>query len=101
MEDDDSFDTDIIIHINSVFFTLKQLGVGPIDGFHIENNKATWSDFIADPSEIHAIKTYMFMKVKLVFDSSAMTSAAITSFKESINEFEWRLNVDAETESTE
>lgn len=101
MEDDDSFDTDVIIHINSVFFTLKQLGVGPASGFSITDKTAVWTDFVADASEIQAVKTYMFMKIKLAFDPGALTSAVISSYQESIKEFEWRLNVDAETETTE
>lgn len=101
IEDDDSFDTDVIMHINSVFFTLKQLGVGPKNGFSITDKSAVWTDFIADANELQAVKTYIFMKVKLVFDPGSLTAAVITSYQEAIKEYEWRLKVDAETEITE
>lgn len=91
------FDDDIIIHINSVFPTLRQLGVGPADGFTIKDNTAKWSDFISeDHKEFESVKTYVYMKVKLIFDPP-LSSAVMESYKGFIKEFEWRLNVDAET----
>lgn len=101
MEDDDSYDTDVIIHINTVFFVLKQLGVGPKDGFHIEGKSEVWHDFIPNDNEIQAVKTYVFMKVKLIFDPGALSAAVVTSYQESIREFEWRLNVDVESNTTD
>lgn len=101
-EEYDVFDTDIIIHINTVFMTLNQLGVGPSTGFRIESKVDTWDDFIdadADPEMldlIQAVKTYIYLKVKLIFDPP-LSSAVMESMKQSINEYEWRLNVRAES----
>lgn len=91
------FDDVLIPHINSTFRVLKQLGVGPKEGFFIEDETAVWTDFIDNPVEVAGIKTYMSQKVKLAFDTSSLTGAVIQAMKESIAEFEWRLNVDAET----
>lgn len=86
------FDADIIMHINSVFLNLNQLGVGPETGFAIENDSAKWSDFIKDNVKLNAVKTYMYMKVKLLFDPPLSTSV-IESMNRTISELEWRLNV--------
>ena len=40
-----AFDQDIIMHINSTFSTLHQLGIGPVDGFMIEDATPTWDTF--------------------------------------------------------
>lgn len=101
MEDDDSYDTDVMIHINSVFFVLKQLGVGPKDGFCITGKSEVWSDFISSTTDLQAVKSYVYMKVKLIFDPGSLTSAVINSYQEAIKEFEWRLKVDVETFTTE
>lgn len=91
------FDADIIMHINSVFMTLTQLGVGPSTGFSIENDSASWEDFITDTTKLQAIKTYMYLKVRLVFDTSSLGSATLAAYERQIQELEWRLNVAAET----
>lgn len=92
----DSFDTDIIIHINSVFTILNQLGVGPSEGFKIKNAEDKWSSFIKDEDKLDAVKTYMYLKVKLVFDPP-LGSAVMEANKQLINELEWRLTVQAES----
>lgn len=94
-EEYDHFDQDIIIHINSVFMILTQLGVGPPEGFFIEDSSATWTDFVEDTSKIEGIKSYMYMKVKLLFDPPDR-AALMESYNRLISEFEWRLNVAAE-----
>lgn len=94
------FDQDIIMHINSVFMTLTQLGVGPSKGFCIEDDSAYWEDFIEDPYRLQAVKTYIFLKVKLVFDPSSVGSSTLASYERQIQELEWRLNVAAESEET-
>lgn len=88
------FDADIIMHINSVLMILTQLGVGPEEGFVIEDDTSTWINFIpeANAAQLHAVKTYIYMKVKLVFDPP-LSSAVIESMSRQIAEFEWRLNV--------
>ena len=62
------FDNDIIMHINTVFLNLTQLGVGPSEGFLVEDDTATWYDFIGDSNQLQAVKSYMYLKVKLLFD---------------------------------
>lgn len=95
-EDYTHFDIDLIMHINSAFMVLNQLGVGPTEGFSISDETATWSDFISeDNKNFEGVKTYVQQKVKLVFDPP-LSSAVIDSMKETIKEFEWRLNVAAE-----
>ena len=96
-EDVTDFDTDIIIHINSVFTTLTQLGVGPSTGFYIEDASAIWDDYIEDAVELQAVKTYIFLKVKLVFDPASIGSATLAAYERQINELEWRLNTIAES----
>ena len=91
------FDSDLIMHINSVFPTLRQLGVGPSKGFRIEDKIATWSDYITETEYItyDSVKTYVYAKVRLIFDPPT-SSAHVESLKEIIKEFEWRLKEDAE-----
>lgn len=86
------FDVDLIMHINSVFMILNQLGVGPSEGFVIEDDTATWDDFIEEPTQLQAVKSYMYMKVKLLFDPP-LSSAVMEAMNRTISEFEWRLNV--------
>lgn len=89
------FDPDIIMHINSVFMILNQLGVGPSYVFTIEDDAASWEDFLESRPDLVGVKTYMYLKVRLLFDPP-MTSAVMSSMKEEIAEFEWRMNVKAE-----
>ena len=96
-EGDNHFDPEIIAHINSAFRVLKQLGVGPSKGFAIADENAVWSDFIDDPIEIAGVKSYMYAKVKLIFDPP-LSASHKEALKETVNEFEWRLNIDVETE---
>ena len=89
------FDDDIIMHINSVFLNLTQLGVGPSEGFLIEDDTATWEDFIGDSNQLQAVKSYVYLKVKLLFDPP-LSSSVIESMNRMIAELEWRLNVAVE-----
>ena len=90
------FDTDIIIHINTAFMILTQLGVGPPEGFVIEDETSSWNDFIKDSTKIEAVKTYIYLKVRLVFDPPS-SSAVIEAMERSAKEYEWRLNAAVET----
>lgn len=90
------FDADIIMHINSVFTTLTQLGVGPSEGFYIEDKTEIWEDFIPDYNKLQAIKTYIYLKVRLVFDPASLGSATLAAYERQAQELEWRLNVIAE-----
>lgn len=91
-EDYIQFDSDIIMHINTVFLNLTQLGVGPTEGFMIEDDAASWYDFIGDSNELQAVKTYVYLKVKLLFDPP-LSSSVVESMNRMISELEWRLNV--------
>ncbi len=90
------FDQDIITHINTAFLSLNQLGVGPEEGFAIEDDTATWNDFIGDEKKLKAVQTYIYLKVKLVFDPP-LNSAILEANKQTLNELEWRLNLEAES----
>lgn len=94
-EDYDAFDTDIVMHINSVFNTLSQLGLHPTDGFAIKDENSVWSDYIDNQKLYNSVKTYMYLKVRLLFDPPT-TSFAIESFAKQIAEYEWRINVQIE-----
>ena len=98
-EEYEHFDPDLIMHINSVFMILNQLGVGPSECFRIEDSSTTWNDFMGDNTNYEPVKSYMHLKVKLLFDPSA-SSAVTESMNKLISEFEWRLNVAAESNKT-
>ena len=90
------FDVDIIMHINTVFMTLNQLGVGPDEVFGIEDDLAVWKDFLYEnEKEFSAVKTYIYQRVKLIFDPPS-NSAHIKALQDSVNEYEWRLKTQAE-----
>lgn len=91
-EDYTQFDPDIIIHINTALMNLNQLGVGPVEGFSIEDATSIWTDFVSDMSKIEGVKTYVYLKVKLVFDPP-LSSAVIESYNRTIEQLEWRLNI--------
>ena len=91
-EEYENFDQDIIMHINSAFMILNQLGVGPKSGFSINDKSSTWNEFIPESSNLEAVKTYVHLKVKLMFDPP-LSSTVNAAIKSQINELEWRLNV--------
>lgn len=86
------FDLDVLTHINSVFSTLHDLGVGPVEGFAVEDDSATWTQFEPNVIQRNAIRTYVFLRVKLLFDPP-QTSFNINAIQEQIKELEWRLSV--------
>lgn len=91
-EDYDVFDPELIIHINTVFGTLHQLGVGPEEQFRISGDNETWLDFDTDGEQIDEVKTYIYLRVRLLFDPPS-SSFVLSSFQEQLKELEWRLNV--------
>ena len=97
-EEDESFDTDLIMHINSVLMILNQLGVGPEDGFSITDKSAVWTDVIGDNKLIEATKTFVGLKVRLIFDPPT-SSAVLDSINKTISELEWRINVMVENKA--
>ena len=91
-----AFDTDIITHINTTFMILQQLGVGPDNGFSISDNTTKWNEFIDNENKFHAVKTYIYLKVRLIFDPPS-SSTIVESYNRTISELEYRLRVNAET----
>lgn len=89
--ENNDFDDDIIMHINSVLMILTQMGVGPSEGFTIYDDSAIWEEFTLDNTKIESVKTYVYLKVRLLFDPPT-NSTVMESIKEMIKELEWRLN---------
>ena len=94
MEDYEHFDKDIIMHINTVFMVLRQLGVGPEEGFSISDQSTTWEEFVP-MKMIEAVKSYTYLKVRLLFDPPA-SSIVTESVNRMITELEWRINLEME-----
>lgn len=90
---DTAFDNEILININSAFMVLNQLGVGPTEVYSITDSTPVWADFLStDEAKYSAVKTYIFLKVRTVFDPPG-TSFLLESYKNQINELEWRLSI--------
>lgn len=99
-EDDTNFDVDVIMHINTAFAVLRQLGVGPSSVFKITDKTKNWAEFTSDEEELAMAQSYVYERVKLKFDPPS-SSALLQALKESVTESEWRLNVAAETTDEE
>lgn len=87
---DDSFDQDIIMHINTVLANLVQMGVGPKEGFAISDNVPVWEDFIGESPKMSQVQTYVYLKVKMLFDPPT-SSTLLESTNRMASELEWRL----------
>lgn len=96
-EEYEHFDADIIMHINSVFADLAQMGVGPAEGFMIEDELSEWTDFTSDNLLLQSVKSYMYLRVKLLFDPASIGSSTLASYERQISQWEWRLHLAAET----
>lgn len=94
-EDYDVFDVDTLMHINSVFSTLHQLGVGPDQGFMIEDDQQTWDAFLGADPRLNNIKTYIYLRVRLIFDPP-QTGYHTAAVQDQIKELEWRINAHRE-----
>lgn len=99
-EDCEHFDTDIIMHINTVFGILNQLGIGPENGFHISDASATWKEYLQDDKRLEIVKSYMYLKVRMLFDPP-LASSVIDAINKQIQELEWRINWAAENSNLE
>ena len=86
------FDTDLLVHINACFSVLNQLGVGPEKGFVVTDETQNWGDYTADSAVLNLVKTYIALKVRLIFDPP-LTSSVLDAMNKEINQLEWRLNV--------
>lgn len=91
------FDEDVLMHINAAFSVLNQLGVGPLEGFMIEDDGAEWGDFDVLQPQLNLVKTYIFLKVRILFDPPT-TSYLIDAVTKQIEQYEWRLSVMRENE---
>lgn len=91
-EDYEHFDQDLIMHINSVFMILNQLGVGPEPSFRITGKTETWDQFIDGKTDLDSVKSYMYLKVKLMFDPP-QSGIVMNATQEQIRELEFRLNI--------
>lgn len=101
-ETDTQFDTDIVIHINTVFSILTQLGVGPSSGFSIANKNTLWTDFLgATTNNLELVKSYVYLRVRLLFDPPQSSSVA-DAMERNAKELEWRIyiTIDNQTSSS-
>lgn len=96
--DDAGYDLDILTHINSAFDTLEQLGIGPDGGYSIEDDTATWDEYLQGDKRLNSVRTYIFLKVRLLFDPPT-TSFHLDALQKQIEQIEWRLNVKREEDS--
>lgn len=86
-----AFDEDIKTHINSAFSTLNQIGIGPVDGFLVEDDDQTWEDFLGTDNRLNSVRSYVYLKVRLLFDPPT-TSYLLAAYEKQITELEYRLN---------
>ena len=91
------FDPEIIMHINSVFMFLQQIGVGPTNTYSIESDSETWTDFFssANVKDVSAAKSLMFLKVKMLFDPPTIGSVN-ESYNKLIDELTWRCMIEGD-----
>ena len=89
------FNQEIVLNINAALMFLNQLGVGPLEGFVIQDKKQKWTDFIGGRKDLEAIKTYVYLKTRLTFDPPQM-GYLVDAITKQITELEWRLNVQVE-----
>lgn len=97
--DDTDFDDELLIHINSNVASLVQMGIGPSEGFEVTSN-SSWSDFVGNDKRLNSIKSYIYMKVKLIFDPP-VNSSTVEAYKTQVAEFEWRNRVTKEIDDNE
>ena len=90
------FDSQIIMHINTAIMELTQIGIGPPDGFRIEDASTTWDEFIGENDlRFEGVKTYIMLSVQLVFDPPP--ASVIASAEKTLQRLAWRLSVAAES----
>lgn len=93
------FDVDIIAHINTVLAILSQIGLTTTNGFSIKDKDDSWNSIILPGTNLEMVKTYVYMKVKLIFDPP-QSSGAVESMKQLISEMEWRISVSVDPPTT-
>jgi hypothetical protein len=92
-----AFDEDILMHINSTFATLNQIGVGPVEGFMISNSTPVWNDILDSDLRLNSVKSYVYLRVRLLFDPPS-TSYAMSAIQDQITELGWRISTYREEE---
>lgn len=93
--DETAFDEELLLYINSIFVILHQIGVGPDTTFIVEDQSSVWSDFAIDENLVSMLRSYVSIKVRLLFDPPTSSSLE-TALKETANEYEWRLNLESD-----
>lgn len=91
----EDFDPDIVVHINTALMTLRQIGIGSQTGFFIRDSTTTWGEYITDINLYESVKTYIYLRVKIIFDPPT-SSHVLEAIKEQIKELEWRLQTEKE-----
>lgn len=101
-EGDSHFDPDIVTHANTAFMALYQFGVGPKEGFWLEpwETDKTWNMYLGDKKNLQAVKSYLYLKVRLLFDPPT-NSSVIDAIERQIKEQEWRILSQVETPMNE
>jgi len=92
------FDDVLILHINSTFSDLALLGIGPVDGFMIEDDSETWDAFLGTDNRNNNVKSYVYLKVRMLFDPPSL-SFVIEAMTKQIEEYAWKINVVREGDS--
>lgn len=98
LQDYSVFDSDITLHINSALSILNQLGLGPEQGFVVEDESSKWEDLGLPDNQLGLTKTYVFLKARMLFDPPG-TSYLIEATSNQLKEYEWRLAAFKETEN--
>lgn len=98
--EDDSFDDDIIVILNSSILSLSQMGIGPSNGFVVTSVDDKWTDYITGTINLEGVKTYLYLKSKLIFDPPT-TSNIVDAFNNTLKELEWRMMLAVETNNLE
>ena len=98
--EDESFNTDLLVNINSAIDVLRQLGVSIADGFTVEDDSTTWEELIPEGMSLHQIRSYLCMKVRKWFDPP-QNGTTMDALNTSIAELEWRINVTVDPERVE
>ena len=92
----EEFDPELIVLINGIFGTLEQLGIRSGDKFRIQDRFTTWGEYLDDSAMIDEIKSYMYLRLRLLWDVPS-NSFVVKTFEDQIKEFEWRINVKGDT----
>ena len=86
------FDQDILVFINAAFLSLNQIGIGPEQGFWIHDSTTTWEEYFGSETNLEVVKTYIYLKTRLLFDPPA-NSFVVESMNKQITEIEFRLSI--------